>query len=1043
MKSLTNGNPRSADGTPTVGALLSSDAGAISSAAEGAVESGVGGDRDRVNGDATLQTTASETGSPLGLQRKSLRVTFPEFEVVSGYMDPPRPWNDVSQCSTDELITSYLNACNKVGVKPNARLLSQLQVITNFDDRNETLILKNENLDARHCETLEEVFRRVQFRTIDLEATKLEEEGAVTIFDMIEYYESCMKLNISYSKNLGQRGWQACSRMIRKTSCLENLEARGTVLSDFVMPILGRSLRVSSSLSSLHLEFAVTSGRPLQVLVAALKVNETLKELYLADNKLMPSDGIQLGSLLRYNRTLHLLDLRNNHLQDTGFQHICEGVWEQGKGNGLNTLVIWNNQLSYHAMNHLSKALFNSTSLETINLGHNNLTSEGMHRLKESLLQNKTLLRIGLQAAKITCEGAVALAEFIAESINLVRLDLRENDIKTGGLMALSLALRVSQSVTRIDLDKEPKKDSGMKDYAEQQKRLLNDITTYMQRNRMLARQREEEENSRESERPSSPKPDEQTLSSSEEKRNGEEEAEEGEVTSCEEVSCREDEGVVALDDLKECGSLSAGDSNSRHRMNLTLELKTRCEMLESPDFVPESEMPATDLSAPDAAAAAPTPPGTRVTKCKVPVDIPPSPMVSAQGKTFLVPVLDGPLSPGFEEEALSGGGTKSEDVPVGSSCHSGSQDHSSAAVSETDRLPTGKASEFWDKPVSPLSSLGSNLPISSIDKNGAIPLSANSYPSALDSSPTRLQNKKSSLKMTRPRHRFQVSKVNLAHKLGGRRGSGGSHKNLHMTTEHSRREAAQTPSLMASLSAFQSTIAVPLAVDSRISKVSSDAVAPSGSVGEKDSAGFRDRGNFPIAGKQNQFQVGSLPNSSTESHSTSQDVALHSYCVSPSECNAADLPHSCRAEQDGPPRATSDQENATASNISEIQPSPPSSNEEVFVDNGPSIIPVPECTAAINAKDVEPLPTVDQVGEAMSTSRAARDDVISIVRDETNDPVEHQVQRRNNLNSLHILNGVNCDFPDNAVDLENFGDGSAHKLHAEKAQSNSEQSVV
>lgn len=39
----------------------------------------------------------------------------------------------------------------------------------------ETLFL-DENLDSRHCETLEEVFRRVQFRTIDLEATKLEEE---------------------------------------------------------------------------------------------------------------------------------------------------------------------------------------------------------------------------------------------------------------------------------------------------------------------------------------------------------------------------------------------------------------------------------------------------------------------------------------------------------------------------------------------------------------------------------------------------------------------------------------------------------------------------------------------------------------------------------------------------------------------------------------------------------------------------------------------------------------------------------------------------
>lgn len=583
-----------------------------------------------------------------------------------------------------------------------------------------------------------------------------------------------------------------------------------------------------------------------------------------------------------------------------------------------------------------------------------------------------------------------------------------------------------------------------MKDYAEQQKRLLNDITTYMQRNRMLARQREEEEeNSRESERPSSPKPDEQTLSSSEEKRNGEEEAE-GEVTSCEEVSCPEDEGAVGLDDQKECGSLS-GDSSSRHRMNLTLELKTRCEMLESPDFVPESEMPATDLSVSDADAAAPTPPSTRATKCKVLVDIPPSPMVSAQGKTFLVPVLAGPLSPGFDEEALSGGGTKSEDFPVESSCHSGgSQDHLSTSVSETDRPPTGKSSEFWDKPVSPLSSLGSNLPISSVDKDGAIPLSADSYPSALDSSPTRLQNKRLSLKMMRPRHRFQVSKVNLSHKLGGRRGSGGSHKNLHITTEHSRREVAQTPSLMASLTAFQSTIAVPLTVDSKISKVSSGAAAPSGSVSENDSTEC-DRGNFPIAGKQNPFQVGSLSNTSTESHSTSpQDVALRSYCVSPSECNTADSPHSCRAEQDGPPRSSSEPENAAASNISEIQPSLPSSNEEEV--KGPSIIPMPECTAAVNTKDVEPLPIVDQVSEAVSTSCAARDDVISIVRAETsgaetNNPSEHQEQRRNNLNaksSLHILNGVNCDFPDNAVDLENFGDNNAHKLHAEKTQSNS-----
>jgi len=51
------------------------------------------------------------------------------------------------------------------------------------------------------------------------------------------------------------------------------------------------------------------------IAVAAVKFNETLKELFVADNKLTPSDGVQLGSLMKTNHTLALLDLRNNLLQ--------------------------------------------------------------------------------------------------------------------------------------------------------------------------------------------------------------------------------------------------------------------------------------------------------------------------------------------------------------------------------------------------------------------------------------------------------------------------------------------------------------------------------------------------------------------------------------------------------------------------------------------------------------------------------------------------------------------------------------------------------
>lgn len=43
-------------------------------------------------------------------------------------------------------------------------------------------------------------------------------------------------------------------------------------------------------------------------------MNEYIEEVFLADNKLMPSDGIQLGNLLKFNHKIKLLDVRNNHL---------------------------------------------------------------------------------------------------------------------------------------------------------------------------------------------------------------------------------------------------------------------------------------------------------------------------------------------------------------------------------------------------------------------------------------------------------------------------------------------------------------------------------------------------------------------------------------------------------------------------------------------------------------------------------------------------------------------------------------------------------
>ncbi|KAK7151409.1 hypothetical protein R3I94_007914 [Phoxinus phoxinus] len=447
--------------------------------------------QERRDDDVPVSATTPDEG--VGIKHGSKRVTFPSDEdIVSGAVEPKDPWRHAQNVTVEEILNAYRQACQKLNCKPIPKVLKQIQDLKDLTQRNECLDLKGEKLDYKSCESLEEIFKRVQFKVVDLEQTNLDEDGASALFDMIEYYESATHLNISSNKHIGTRGWQAAAHMMRKTSSLQYLDARNTPLLDHSAPFVARALRISGSLAVLHLENAGISGRPLMLLATALKMNMNLRELYLADNKLNGlQDSAQLGNLLKFNYNIQILDLRNNHILDSGLAYICEGLKEQRKG--LVTLVLWNNQLTHNGMGYLTAALPYTQSLETLNLGHNAVGNEGVHKLKDGLVANRSILRLGLASTKLSCEGAVAIAEFIAESPRILRLDMRENEIKTGGLMALSLAFKVNSSLLRLDLDREPKKET-VKSFIETQRALLADIQNGCKRNFILAKEKEETE---------------------------------------------------------------------------------------------------------------------------------------------------------------------------------------------------------------------------------------------------------------------------------------------------------------------------------------------------------------------------------------------------------------------------------------------------------------------------------------------------------------------------------------------------------------------
>uniref|UniRef100_A0A8B9RDF4 Si:dkey-288a3.2 n=1 Tax=Astyanax mexicanus TaxID=7994 RepID=A0A8B9RDF4_ASTMX len=183
--------------------------------------------------------------------------------------------------------------------------------------------LSGVHLDYRSCESLEEILKSVQFNLINLQGAELEENGASSLMEMMLYYESATHLDISSSSSMGVSGWQALSWLLRQSGCLWRLDACNIPLLEFPAQALSKAL-LSSRLTVLHLENTCLSGKPLFTLVGALKKNAALQELYLCDNELNSyQDAMQLGELLKYNRTLRTIDLGNNAVSDSGKAAMC------------------------------------------------------------------------------------------------------------------------------------------------------------------------------------------------------------------------------------------------------------------------------------------------------------------------------------------------------------------------------------------------------------------------------------------------------------------------------------------------------------------------------------------------------------------------------------------------------------------------------------------------------------------------------------------------------------------------------------------------
>ncbi|XP_043853722.1 NACHT, LRR and PYD domains-containing protein 3-like [Dromiciops gliroides] len=179
-----------------------------------------------------------------------------------------------------------------------------------------------------------------------------------------------------------------------------------------------------------------------------------LQKLMLSMCHLTDSCCQDVSSALKNNQSLIHLDLGCNSLYSHGVKLLCEAL--ENEACNLQTLQLWNCQLSAACCHALSSVLKKNQSLTHLNLGANSLGNNGVKLLCDALgNQNCKLQELKLCKCLLSAAGCQYLSSALKSNQSLIHLKLTGNGLGDDGVKLLFEALRDQDcKLQKLTLDK-------------------------------------------------------------------------------------------------------------------------------------------------------------------------------------------------------------------------------------------------------------------------------------------------------------------------------------------------------------------------------------------------------------------------------------------------------------------------------------------------------------------------------------------------------------------------------------------------------------
>ena len=264
-------------------------------------------------------------------------------------------------------------------------------------------------------------------KDIKISENPLNQSGIVRLFQGSEYNRLFKYLKFKYNSE-DEYHFKCFNENIKNIDISFNHKINLSLISHIL------SLK---NLSKLNLQMNSIDDKEIKSIVNYIKENNSpIKTLILKNNKITSEGSVSIVDLIKFSKTLKVLDLSYNELKSEGVKKICNGIIVSNSTSCLEQLFLNGNKCNDYCADDIFNLLVNNNvkKLKLLSLSVNFFSNKGIDKILSSLRKNNYLEQLYLGENKIDAKAFRNLVNYLKFNRALKILEIKSSRINDESL---------------------------------------------------------------------------------------------------------------------------------------------------------------------------------------------------------------------------------------------------------------------------------------------------------------------------------------------------------------------------------------------------------------------------------------------------------------------------------------------------------------------------------------------------------------------------------------------------------------------------------